>query len=97
MLKIDPRKKEPAVMIIGHLQPRGPCGSDKFVNFSDWVIQPKQEVQTAESRETKTSQLKATTEEIQTKSERKSLYNCNLIIADQFQDKQNKLQSVGFI
>lgn len=97
LLKIDPRKKEPAVMIIGHLQPRGPCGSDKFVNFSDWVIQPKQEVQTAESRETKTSQLKATTEEIQTKSERKSLYNCNLIIADQFQDKQNKLQSVGFI
>ncbi|XP_019530544.3 QRFP-like peptide receptor isoform X1 [Aedes albopictus] len=95
--KIDPRKKEPAVMIIGHLQPRGPCGSDKFVNFSDWVIQPKQEVQTAESRETKTSQLKATTEEIQTKSERKSLYSCNLIIADQFQDKQNKLQSVGFI
>lgn len=84
-------------MIIGHLQPRGPCGSDKFVDFSEWIVQPKQEKPTATSRETKSSQLKATTEEIQTNSDKYSLYNRNLILADQCQDKQNKLQAAGFI
>ncbi|XP_065086014.1 neuropeptide FF receptor 2-like [Ochlerotatus camptorhynchus] len=95
--KIEPKRKEPAVMIIGHLQPRGPCGSDKFVDFSDWIIQPKQEKPVTTSRETKSSQLKATTEEIQINSVKYSLYNRNLILADQCQDKQNKLQAAGFI
>ncbi|XP_062554100.1 neuropeptide FF receptor 2-like [Armigeres subalbatus] len=95
--KADPRMKEPAIMIIGHLQPRGPCGSEKCIDFSEWIIQPKQGVQTGESRETKSSQWKATTEEVQTKCEQKPSHSCELIIADQFGEKQSKRQSAGFI
>ncbi|XP_039447113.1 neuropeptide Y receptor type 2-like [Culex pipiens pallens] len=100
--KLEP-KREPVIMTIGQLQPRGPCGSEKLGDLSGWVIPAKPNnlnSPTEESRETKTSQLKPTTEDAQTKSNSvkvTSFYGCNLVLGDQCQNREVKPPSTLFI
>ncbi|XP_053685931.1 neuropeptide FF receptor 2-like [Sabethes cyaneus] len=90
--KVEP-KREHAIAVIGNLQPRGPCANDKLDDFSGWVVQPKNCALTAASRETKSSQLKPTTED----NDKSPYYLTNYSYISQFQCKNNKLQSTGYI
>ncbi|XP_055590856.1 substance-P receptor-like [Uranotaenia lowii] len=98
--KVEPRK-EPAIAIIGNLQPRGPCGNDKMSSFSGWFFASKNENQTTEeSRETKTSQLKPTTDDGQNKNSstlKNSFFASNVKLSDSCCPKGDKLISNDFI
>lgn len=100
-IQLEP-KREPAIMTIGHLQPRGPCGSEKLGDLSGWVLPTKPtnpNSPTEESRETKTSQLKATTESNGNGTTNKgtSFYGCNLLAGDRCQEREIKPPSTLFI
>ncbi|XP_058830844.1 somatostatin receptor type 5-like [Topomyia yanbarensis] len=86
-------QKQPAVVAISKLQPRGPCANDQLVNRSDWIAYPKNDALTAISVETRSSQLKPTTED----TGKGSFFASNLINAEQPQFKNSKLQSSGYI
>ncbi|XP_055532753.1 somatostatin receptor type 5-like [Wyeomyia smithii] len=90
--RVEP-KREPAVKVIGNLQPRGPCGNDKLDDLSGWVVQPKYCPFTAASRETKSSQLKPTTGD----NDRSPYYINNFSYFGEFPCKINTLQSTGYI
>ncbi|XP_055626105.1 neuropeptide FF receptor 2-like isoform X2 [Toxorhynchites rutilus septentrionalis] len=86
------KRREPAVAIIGQLQPRGPCGDEKLI--SGWVV-PSKNAPTIASGETKSSALKLPSDD----TVRYSLYaNAKLICSDRSMNQEDyKIHSTEYI